>query len=44
MPLKGERLTDIQPKILWTYADWKKVEEHLNRLQARMNKKEKKES
>jgi len=37
-PLKGERLTDTRPKLQWTDIDWKKVEEHVNRLQARITK------
>jgi len=35
-PLKGERLTDIRPKLQWIDIDWKKVEEHVNRLQTRI--------
>jgi RNA-directed DNA polymerase len=37
-PLIGERLTDIRSKLQWTDVDWKKVEEHVNRLQARITK------
>ena len=37
-PQKGERLTDIQSKLQWSDVDWKKVEEHVNRLQARITK------
>ena len=37
-PIKGERLTDIQPKFRWTDIDWKKVEKHVNRLQTRITK------
>ena len=37
-PIKGERLTDIQPKILWMDIDWKKAEKHVNRLQARITR------
>ena len=37
-PLKGERLTDTRPKLQWTDIDWKKVEEYVNRLQARITK------
>jgi RNA-directed DNA polymerase len=37
-PLTGERLTDIRALIQWIDIDWKKVEEHVNRLQARITK------
>jgi len=37
-PLKGERLTETRPKPQWINIDWKKVEEHVNRLQARITK------
>jgi RNA-directed DNA polymerase len=37
-PLKGERLTETRPKPQWIDIDWKKVEEHVNRLQARITK------
>ncbi|MHC1599816.1 MAG: group II intron reverse transcriptase/maturase [Candidatus Methanospirareceae archaeon] len=37
-PLKGERLTDIRPKLQWIDIDWKKVEEYVNRLQIRITK------
>ena len=37
-PTKGERLTDIQPKILWTDIDWKKAEKYVNRLQTRITR------
>jgi len=37
-PVKGERLTDIQPKFRWTDIAWKKVETHVNRLQTRITK------
>jgi len=37
-PLKGERLTDTRPKPQWIEIDWKKVEEHVNRLQTRITK------
>jgi uncharacterized protein YpuA (DUF1002 family) len=37
-PIKGERLTDSQSKLQWADVDWKKVEEHVNRLQARITK------
>jgi RNA-directed DNA polymerase len=37
-PTIGERLTDIQPKILWTDIDWKKAEKHVNRLQTRITR------
>jgi len=37
-PLRGERLTDTRPKSQWIDIDWKKVEEHVNRLQARITK------
>ena len=37
-PLIGERLTGIQSKLQWADVDWKKVEEHVNRLQARITK------
>ena len=36
--LKGERLTDIRPKLQWNDIDWKMVEEHVNRLQTRITK------
>ncbi len=32
-PKTVERLTDIQPKCLWTDVDWKMVEERVNMLQ-----------
>jgi len=37
-PLKGERLTDNQPKLQWNDIDWKMVEERVNRLQTRITK------
>ncbi|MEA3487667.1 MAG: reverse transcriptase N-terminal domain-containing protein [Euryarchaeota archaeon] len=37
-PLKGERLTDVHSKIRWTNITWKKVEEHVSRLQTRITK------
>ena len=37
-PLIGERLIGIRSKLLWTDVDWNKVEEHVNRLQARITK------
>ena len=37
-PLKGERLTDIRPKPQWIDIEWKKVVEHVNRLQTRITK------
>jgi RNA-directed DNA polymerase len=37
-PLKGERLTDNQPKLQWTDINWKMVKEHVNRLQTRIAK------
>ena len=37
-PLKGERLTDIRPKLEWSNTNWEKVEEHVNRLQTRITK------
>ena len=37
-PIKGERLTDIKPKLQWTDIDWKKVEKDVNRLQTRITK------
>jgi len=37
-PLKGERLTETRPKPQWIEIDWKKVETHVNRLQARITK------
>ena len=37
-PITGERLTDIQPKFLWTDVNWKKVEKYVNRLQTRITK------
>ena len=37
-PLKGEKLTETRPKPQWIDIDWKKVEEHVNRLQARITK------
>jgi RNA-directed DNA polymerase len=37
-PQKGERLTDIRPKLQWADVDWKKVEKHVNRLQTRITK------
>jgi len=37
-PLKGEKLTDKRPKPLWDDTDWKRVEEHVNRLQTRIAK------
>jgi hypothetical protein len=37
-PQKGERLTDIRPKLQWADVDWKKVEEPVNRLQTRITK------
>ena len=37
-PVKGERLTDKRPKPLWNDTDWKRVEEHVNRLQTRIAK------
>jgi len=37
-PQKGERLTDIPPKIRWTNIYWKKVEEYVNRLQTGITK------
>ena len=37
-PTIGERLTDTQPKRQWADVDWKKVEEHVNRLQTRITK------
>ncbi len=36
--LKGEKLTYMQLKPQWNITDWKKVEEHVNRLQARITK------
>jgi len=36
--LKGERLADIKTKLQWVDIDWKKVEEHVNRLQIRIAK------
>ena len=38
MTLKGERLTDTRSKIQCTDIDWKKIEEHINRLQTRITK------
>ena len=37
-PLIGERLTGIRSKLQWADVDWNKVEEHVNRLQARITK------
>ena len=37
-PLKGERLTDKQPKPQWNTTNWKKVEKYVNRLQTRIAK------
>ncbi len=37
-PVKGERLTDKQPKLHWIDVDWKTVEERVNRLQTRIAK------
>jgi len=37
-PLKGERLTGIRSKLQWADVDWKRVEEHVNRLQTRIAK------
>ncbi len=37
-PVKGERLTDKQPKLQWTNINWEKVEEYVNRLQTRIAK------
>ncbi|NQE46419.1 hypothetical protein C5S31_10395 [ANME-1 cluster archaeon GoMg2] len=37
-PAIGERLTDIRSKLQWTDVNWKKVEEHVNRLQTRITK------
>ncbi len=37
-PIKCERLADIQPKSRLTDIAWKKVETHVNRLQARITK------
>ncbi len=37
-PSKGERLTDIRPKLQWVDIDWNMVEEHVNRLQTRITK------
>ena len=37
-PLKGERLTDMRPKLKWIDIDWAKAEEHVNRLQTRITK------
>jgi RNA-directed DNA polymerase len=37
-PVIGERLTDIRSKLQWTDVNWKKVEEHVNRLQTRITK------
>ncbi len=36
--LKGEKLTNMQLKPQWNITDWKKVEKHVNRLQARITK------
>jgi len=37
-PQKGERRTDIRPKLQWADVDWRKGEEHVNRLQTRITK------
>ena len=37
-PTIGERLTGIQSKLQWADVGWNKVEEHVNRLQARSTK------
>jgi RNA-directed DNA polymerase len=37
-PQKGERLTDMRPKLQWADVGWKKVEKHVNRLQTRITK------
>jgi RNA-directed DNA polymerase len=37
-PSKGERLTDMRPKLQWVDIDWKMVEEYVNRLQTRITK------
>jgi len=37
-PLKGEILTDTRQKLQWIDIDWKKIEEHVNRLQTRITK------
>ena len=36
--LKGERLTDMRPKLQWTNVGWEEVEEHVNRMQTRITK------
>jgi RNA-directed DNA polymerase len=35
---KGEKLTNVELKSQWNSIDWNKVEEHVNRLQARIAK------
>jgi RNA-directed DNA polymerase len=36
--LQGEKLTNVQLKNQWNKIDWKKVENHVNRLQVRITK------
>ena len=35
---QGEKLTNVQLEKQWNNIDWKKVEKHVNRLQARITK------
>ncbi len=37
-PSTGERLIGIRALIQWIDIDWRRVEEHVNRLQARITK------